>query len=137
MVENGLNLVRNWLTKALRDLKAAKTLSADPKPLLDAAIFHCQQAAEKAVKGYLVYRDIRFLKTHDVRSLVMAAASVEPSFSSWLRVGEKLTPYIAEFRYPAEADEPTRAEFDEALCSAQALYEFVLSLLPKEAHPME
>lgn len=46
-------LARNWLIKAQHDLAAARKLCADPDPYLDVAIYHCQQAAEKTVKGFL------------------------------------------------------------------------------------
>jgi HEPN domain-containing protein len=42
-------LVRSWLVKAARDLASASRLAAGPEPYLDTAIYHCQQAAEKAV----------------------------------------------------------------------------------------
>ena len=53
MDEARLELVRDWLTRASHDLGAARALSAMEHPLLDAAIYHCQQAAEKTVKGWL------------------------------------------------------------------------------------
>ena len=44
-----LELVQNWLIKAQHDLAAARKLSVGPDPYLDVAVYHCQQAAEKAV----------------------------------------------------------------------------------------
>lgn len=45
---------RDWLAHASKDLRRARILiSADP-PDPDGALFHCQQAAEKALKGFLV-----------------------------------------------------------------------------------
>ena len=44
-------LVRAWLIKARNDLDTARQISAIPEGHLDSAIYHCQQAAEKAVKG--------------------------------------------------------------------------------------
>ena len=46
------DLVRAWLTKARHDLDTARQLSALPGGHLDTAIYHCQQAAEKVVKGF-------------------------------------------------------------------------------------
>lgn len=40
-----------WLAKAFNDLRASEVLIAASPPLLDEAVFHCQQAAEKALKG--------------------------------------------------------------------------------------
>jgi HEPN domain-containing protein len=45
-----LELVRNWLIKAQRDLAAARKLATSPDPYLDVAAYHCQQAAEKVTK---------------------------------------------------------------------------------------
>ncbi|MBI3732253.1 MAG: HEPN domain-containing protein [Chloroflexi bacterium] len=135
MSEAKRQLVRNWLTTAKHDLGTARKLSVDPDPYLDTAIFHCQQTAEKAVKGFLVYSDQPFEKTHDIRLLVMLAATHENQFSVWLDVGQRLTPYAIRFRYPAMASEPTKTEFDQALKDADAIYNFVLSLLPIEMHP--
>lgn len=66
MDEAARELVRNWLTRASHDLQAARTLAAGKEPLLDTAIYHCQQAAEKAVKGWLQSQDNPFPKTHDI-----------------------------------------------------------------------
>jgi HEPN domain-containing protein len=60
MDEAKRELVQNWLTKAQRDLAAARKFSTEPDPYLDTAIYHCQQAAEKAVKGFLVFHDQDF-----------------------------------------------------------------------------
>ena len=57
MTDAKTQLVRGWLTKAQHDLASARVLAASDPPLLDTAIYHCQQAAGKAVKGYLVYCD--------------------------------------------------------------------------------
>jgi len=55
MDEATLELVRGWLVKAQHDLASARKLATDPDPYLDTAVYHCQQAAEKAVKGLLVF----------------------------------------------------------------------------------
>lgn len=44
-----IELVQSWLTKARNDLGSARRLASDPDPYLDIAIYHCQQAAEKAL----------------------------------------------------------------------------------------
>jgi hypothetical protein len=52
-------------------------------------------------------------------------------------MAEILTPYVSAFRYPGLTNDPmpSRVEFDAALEHAQAIYDFVLNLLPKEARP--
>ena len=65
--------VRAWLQKARDDLAAARKLAAPPDSYLEIAVYHCQQAAEKAVKGFLVFHDHRYAKTHDIETLVKEA----------------------------------------------------------------
>jgi hypothetical protein len=50
-------LVKSWLDKAQRDLDSAVRLTTGPEPFFDIAVYHCQQAAEKAIKGWLVQKD--------------------------------------------------------------------------------
>jgi len=130
-------LVKDWLTRAHQDLRAALILAAAVDPPLDVAIYHCQQAGEKAVKAYLQWCDEPFAKTHNLRALVIQAATLNKGFDAFENPAEILTPYVSAFRYPGGAEDPmpSREEFDEALQHAQAIYDFVLSLLPAEARP--
>ena len=130
-----LELVWNWLTKAQRDLAAARKLATGPDPYLDVAVYHCQQAAEKAVKGFLVLSDHPFEKTHDVEVLVSLAQHYDSGFSTQLEAAVLLTPYATEFRYPSGQLAPTPDEFAQAFDAANDLCAFALSLLPPEAHP--
>lgn len=137
MDEAELELVKDWLTRARQDLRAALILAAAEDAPLDVAIYHCQQVGEKAVKAYLQWRDEPFAKTHNLRALVIQAATLDEGFDSFEKPAEILTPYVSAFRYPGGADEPmpTREEFNEALQHAQTIYDFVLNQLPAEALP--
>jgi HEPN domain-containing protein len=128
-------LVRAWLAKAASDLKSAGILGAAEEAPLDTAVYHCQQAAEKALKAFLVFKEKSPEKTHDLRKLTLEAAEQEPRFNALLDMAAALTPYAWEFRYPDDLADtyPTRAEFDEALQHVQTIYDFVLSLIPAAA----
>lgn len=128
-------LVQNWLIKAHHDLAASRKLSDESEPYLDVAIYHCQQAAEKAVKGFFVFHDHEFDKTHDVRLLIDIAASIQPTFLDWIEAGAYLTPYATGFRYPDDIMEPDKEEFNQAFELATKFYHFVLSQLPETVHP--
>lgn len=53
-----LELARQWMTKAANDLlNADNNLNAKTIPL-DTVCFHCQQAAEKLLKAFLVGKDV-------------------------------------------------------------------------------
>lgn len=138
MDEAARELVRDWLTRASHDLQAARTLAAGEEPLLDTAIYHCQQAAEKAVKGWLQSQDDPFPKTHDIEDLVAQAAKLHRDFNQLAKAAAVLTPYVSAFRYPGGGSDepmPSSEEFDTALQHAQAIYDFVLNLLPADTRP--
>lgn len=50
--------VEQWRVKAENDLKIVERTIALPDPLTDILSFHCQQAAEKYLKLYLVSKGI-------------------------------------------------------------------------------
>lgn len=125
-------LTRKWVMKARRDLLSAKKLARGKDSYLDTAIYHCQQTAEKVIKGWLVYHDLSFEKTHDLRLLVTMASEVEPKFTSWFDVAEQVSPYATAYRYPGETLEPTEEEYQKAYKAASEFYQFVCSLLPAE-----
>jgi len=123
------------LIKAQHDLATVGKLAQNPDPLLDTAIYHCQQAAEKAVKGFLAYHDQTVVKTHDVRFLVNQSLAFEPGFEEWLEAAECVTPYATAYRYPDEVLEPEEREFKTARDAAAGLVAFVLRVLPEQVHP--
>ncbi len=134
MAEAKQELVRQWLLKAVHDLGTARKAVTEPDPYFDTAVFHLQQAAEKAVKGFLVFHNCPFDRTHDMEELLTLAGGIDLRFKSWLESGHRLTPYAVEFRYPV-LHELTRAEYDEALQTAKELFDFVLSTLPPDVNP--
>jgi HEPN domain-containing protein len=106
-------------------------------PFYDVAVYHCQQAAEKAVKSFLVEHAKPYEKTHDIEVLIGLAGEIDSDFSTLAEAADALTPYATRFRYPNAtfAVEPLPVEYDEALQHAQATYDFVLARLPAETHP--
>ena len=88
-------------------------------------------------KPGLQSKDDPFPKTHDIEDLVEQASGINPDFREFAQAASVLTRYVSAFRYPGGFEEPmpTREEFDDALQHAQAIYDFVLSLLPTDARP--
>jgi HEPN domain-containing protein len=62
----------------------ARVLSTANPPLLDTAIYHCQQGAEKAVKGYLAFCDRDIPRTHDIGLLLQEAIAHTQNFQHGL-----------------------------------------------------
>jgi HEPN domain-containing protein len=129
MVDAKATLVRAWMAKARSDLGTAKKLAQGPDVYLDTAIYHCQQAAEKAIKALLVQNDLRFEKTHDLEVLIARATPVAPGLSKLLDQADRLTPYAVAYRYPGEELVPTAEEFAAALAAAEEVVGCIDSLL--------
>jgi HEPN domain-containing protein len=60
---------------------------AKPSPHYDTGVYHCQQCAEKAVKGFLLFHDVVFQKTHDVQKLVEEATLIDNEFLTLVSTG--------------------------------------------------
>lgn len=62
-------LIKNWIKKAKKDLLSAEHELSFPDAVTESICFHCQQAAEKFLKAYLIFLDISFTKTHEIGEL--------------------------------------------------------------------
>lgn len=137
MTDVPISDAKAWMTKAWRDLETARRAGEDKPPFYDVAVYHCQQAAGKSVKAYLVYHGKPYEKTHDIEVLADLACELDSTFSMLAEAADALTPYATRFRYPNAtfAVEPQPGEYAEALSHAQKIYDFVLKLLPPGVRP--
>jgi HEPN domain-containing protein len=120
MVNEKRREVQAWLQKAENDLRSARVgLAADP-PLIEDALFHCQQAAEKSIKAFLTAHDTIFGKTHDLDELASACEKIDTSLTSVLGPARDLTVFAWEFRYPGSGEAPPESEAQDFLLLAQA-----------------
>jgi HEPN domain-containing protein len=70
-----------WLRYADEDLASCLVLLHSPRALLGTASYHAQQAAEKALKAFLVAREQPLIRTHDVGVLVARCENIDDSFA--------------------------------------------------------
>lgn len=132
MDDSKRELVSAWLRKARSDLGSARKLLAGAEVFPDTAIYHCQQAAEKALKAYLVAVDKPPAKTHNLVLLVQECTDVHPGFERWMDAAEALTPYATIYRYPDEMEPPDLDEAAAALPVADGIVGFVAEMLSME-----
>jgi HEPN domain-containing protein len=57
---------RAWLEQAAKDWRRVEILLAVTPPDMERALFDSQQAAEKALKGFLTWHDIAFRQVHEL-----------------------------------------------------------------------
>lgn len=90
-----------WLEKALSDLQSARILLTWGGDRM-AVAFHCQQAIEKALKGYLLFRTGRHFDGHNLTFLCRQAAMCDDRFVEYLDESAALNNYYIETRYPTD-----------------------------------
>ncbi len=123
---------RGWMVKATHDLRAAETLAAASPPLNDEAVFHCQQAAEKSIKGFLAWHGQAFRKTHNLEETGEQCLAIDPSLREAIDRAVPLSEYAWKFRYPGVPLEPDSTETAEALAAAREVVAAIASRLPAE-----
>ncbi len=116
-----------WLHKSKSDLCAAKTLfESNNNLILDAAVYHTQQCAEKSFKAYLDYRKHKIEKTHNLVVLVGFCGSYDDTFKTLVEISAILTPYGFKFRYPDDILLPERIDVEKAINYSEKILQFVL-----------
>ena len=113
-----------WLKIADEDFLLAKL--AIKNELFSSVAYHCQQAAEKYLKGYLVFNKKKVIKTHDLTKLVVLCNYIDNDFSKLYVSSEKLNPFSTKFRYPTEFDIPDLETAKAAISNAKKIMNFVL-----------
>jgi len=122
--------VSRWIEKAEHDFLAAEhAMELAGKGLTDIICFHAQQCAEKYIKALLLYRNVTFPKTHDLRLLLDLVPADVPLGVPRERV-VPLNRYVIEGRYPGDWDPITVEEAQRAVEMAQAVRQAVLRQLP-------
>jgi len=97
-----LEYIAEWFVFADRDLATAEYLvTMQPQPL-EIICFHCQQAAEKYLKGFLLFKSVEPPKTHDLVDLNDMCADVYEQFGNMDKANAILTRYGVLPRYPQE-----------------------------------
>lgn len=125
---------KEWLTFARTDFESAKYLAGapfHPRPL-NVICYHCQQAAEKAVKALIVYfgsqggmpkvHDISFL-LNQIKNIVLERKGIEVEHDL-LIIANSLSKYGVAPRYPNEIEVDER-QVKKALADSEAILKWV------------
>jgi HEPN domain-containing protein len=114
-----------WIFRANDDLKSAEYLSTMHYPRPEGIIcFHCQQSAEKYLKGFLLQNDVEFPKIHDLKILLKFCEAVDAQFSTILPKCNALNRYSVSPRYPDEL-EITAEDANNAIQYAKEIRDFL------------
>lgn len=96
--------VLEWFRLADNDLTVAEFTLANYPAMYEIICYHCQQSAEKYLKGYLTYNGIKPPKTHEVDKLCEMCMELNTRFNEKLKICATLTMYGVQPRYPYESE---------------------------------
>ena len=97
--------ISEWFNHGDMDFQAAELLLASYPLLLEIICYHCQQAAEKYLKGYLAFTSkTERPRTHDLVLLLAECMKSDERFNDIQRACAVLTRYGVQPRYPNEME---------------------------------
>jgi HEPN domain-containing protein len=120
--------VKEWIAKAEADFAVAcRELRARKSPSYDAVCFHCQQCAEKLIKGLLIHLGVTPPKTH---MLLVLDELLGPACAEWSWPADELR-FLSRaavfLRYPG--DTAGKEEAREAMAITKRMRAKLLPLL--------
>jgi len=120
-----------WLEFAKTDLGVARHLFENyyPKPM-EIICYHCQQAAEKAIKSIIVFHGAQggMPKKHNLSFLLEQMKNMEDIPEKYYDYADALTPYGIAVRYPNELYIEER-NVKEAILYAEEIVEWAQAII--------
>lgn len=122
--------IKKWIKKAESDLKTAKILYDSKEVVTESICFHCQQAAEKYLKAFLVFHKKEFRRTHIIAELLKLCIDLDSDFNKLKEINiQNLSIYAVEVRYPDDFYIPTIEEAKESIDLVEKTKDFILDKL--------
>lgn len=120
--------LNNWLFRAREDLAVMNNLQKSEIDSFTSTIcFHAQQAVEKYLKAFLIYKDVDFPRTHDVDFLIQECQKLDnKSFNIDLK---SLTEFGVSLRYPDDFYVPGVKETEGYIKIANSVSEITERLI--------
>jgi HEPN domain-containing protein len=124
-MDENIRLANKWVQKAEADLlNADNNLNSENIPY-DTVCFHCQQAAEKLLKAYLIANGKNYPLSHDLLLILENILDFDKSAEEMRDSLINLLPYAVEVRYPDEYFMPSQEDAVEARHTAQQVKEYI------------
>ena len=113
----------NWIKRAESSLALAK-VDKDENIFYEDLCFQLQQASEKILKAFLLYKNVSPPKTHSFRLLLKLIKEIKEYPDSVRRIIE-LEDYAVQTRYPGDYAPVEKEEYLEALKIAENVFAWV------------
>lgn len=139
-MKNASAEAKRWLAQAKRDLGFGQL--AIPGKYFEHGCFLAEQAAQKALKAFLLFKGSRYVFEHSVQVLARRCTEADKDFVRFVSEGGLLDQYYTAPRYPDAVNPPaipgdiyTREQAQQALSVAQAIIQTVASKLTSHRTP--
>ncbi|MFO7933855.1 MAG: HEPN domain-containing protein [Bacteroidales bacterium] len=104
--------IRNWIYRAREDIAVMENLEISGIEYYTSTIcFHAQQAVEKYLKAFLIYKNVDFPRTHDVDYLLIECQKIDDE--NFHFDFKNLTEFGVSVRYPDDFYIPSITEAKE------------------------
>ena len=127
---NNNDIAGEWFAFAENDLNSAKFLLQMLPTPYEIICYHCQQSAEKYLKGYIALNGGKLIKTHDLVLLNKICSQYAVDFKEVEDDCIELVDYGVQVRYPANT-ELTENDMAKAIESAETIRRFVLDKIER------
>lgn len=118
--------IKEWIDKANKDMKAVEKLKTE-RDITEIVCFHCQQAVEKYLKALLIYNGENIQKTHNIDFLLNKCKAYNKDFERY--IGNSLSDYAVDLRYPDTRYIPTIEETEEAINLMNEIIDIVKKMI--------
>jgi len=109
----------DWYDKAKKDMRGAEILF-ESEADNSLVAFHCQQAIEKMLKGYILKNTKQLLEGHSLIFLIRRASRFDEDIRKYTKDCAFVNQFYIETRYPADIpDEVDEFEVRECLETAK------------------
>ena len=126
-----IEIARQWAVKAANDLlNADNNLKSELIPF-DTVCFHCQQAAEKFLKAFLVGKGEAYPITHDLLLILEKILPLNSDAENLRDALAILMPYAVEIRYPNDWHMPSEEDAKEARDAVNKVRQWLENALPE------
>ena len=122
-----IDIVKQWINKADHDLGTAQVTYLYLPKYHDTIAFHCQQAAEKYLKGFLLFLDISFSRQHSLNYLLGLLSQKIEIPDELFENASELEDFAVDIRYPDTSVELSDDEIQQAFKIAKLIRAFVIN----------
>jgi HEPN domain-containing protein len=129
-MQEEIELAKQWLAKAENDLLDADNSLSSVRIPFDMVCFHCQQAAEKMLKAYLIANNTPYPITNDLLEILEKILPLNSNARELEDILAFLTPYAVQIRYPSMYSMPSAKDAAKARKAAAQVRQWLESVCP-------